>query len=67
MLPAFGQIDYYRSVEGGDQQWMQQITPRAGEELPDQASFEADEERYMPKDATAHFEEISVPPTRHEE
>ena len=46
---------------------MQQITPRAGEELPDQASFEADEERYMPKDATAHFEEISVPPTRHEE
>ena len=28
--PAHGQIDYFRQIEGDDQHWMQQITPRAG-------------------------------------
>jgi phage repressor protein C with HTH and peptisase S24 domain len=28
--PAFGEIDYYRQVVGEEEQWMQQITPRAG-------------------------------------
>ena len=30
LRPAFGEIDYYRNVEGEDQHWMQQITPRQG-------------------------------------
>ena len=30
LKPAFGEIDYYRDIEGEDYQWMQQITPRQG-------------------------------------
>ena len=30
LRPAFGEIDYYRNIEGEDQHWMQQITPRQG-------------------------------------
>ena len=28
--PAFGEIDYYRQMQGDEEDWMQQLTPRAG-------------------------------------
>ena len=28
--PGYGEIDYFRQMDGEDQHWMQQITPRAG-------------------------------------
>lgn len=64
--PAKGQIDYYRTVEESAQ-WMQQITPRAGgvSMLGDDQhmDMEDDVELAMEKNATAHFETASVPPS----
>lgn len=65
--PAFGQIDYFRHMEGDDQHWMQQITPRAGgDSMLGQHDLEDDMELQMEKNQTAHFEVASIPPSRHE-
>ena len=66
--PAFGQIDYYRHMEGEAQHWMQQITPRAGgDSMLGQHDMEDDVELAMQKNDTAHYEVASVPPSRHDD
>ena len=64
--PAFGQIDYYRQVNGDDQHWMQQITPRAGgDSMLGQHDLQDDPEIAMEKNQTAHYDVASVPPSRY--
>lgn len=68
VLPANGQIDYYRHIEGEQQHWMQQITPRAGgDSMLGQHDMEDDMELQMEKNATAHYEVASVPPSRYDD
>ena len=68
VLPAHGQIDYYRHIEGDEQHWMQQITPRAGgDSMLGQHDMEDDTELQMEKNATAHYEVASIPPSRYDD
>ena len=65
---AFGQIDYYRHMEGEDQQWLQQITPRAGgDSMLGQHDMEDEMMINMMKNDTAHYEIASIPPSRYDD
>jgi len=29
-MPAFGEMNYFRNINGDEEYWLQQVTPRAG-------------------------------------
>ena len=64
--PAFGEIDYYRQMQGDEEDWMQQLTPRAGgDSIMGQHDME-DEGQLNMEVKSAQFDVVSVPPSRHD-
>ena len=64
--PAFGEIDYYRQMNGEDEHWMQQVTPRAGDDsVHGERDLEDEGELRMDKNQTAKYDTVSIPPTAH--
>ena len=62
--PAFGEIDYYRHIEGENQQWMQQLTPRqGGDSMLGQHDIEDGGQDYV-HHPYAEYDMVSAPPTR---
>ena len=63
--PAYGEIDYYRQMNGEDQHWLQQITPRAGgDSMLGQHDMEDEGQLRMDHNMTADYnDDVSVPPT----
>ena len=64
--PAFGELDYYRQMQGEEEDWMQQLTPRAGgDSIMGQHDVE-DEGQLDMELKSAHFDVTSIPPSRHD-
>ena len=64
--PAFGELDYYRQMQGEEEDWMQQLTPRqGGDSIMGQHDVE-DQSQLNMEVKSAHFDVTSIPPSRHD-
>jgi hypothetical protein len=65
VLPAYGEIEYYKQRFGEEEDWVQQLTPRAGgDSIMGQHDME-DEGEVLLEVRSAAFDAVSMPPTRH--
>jgi hypothetical protein len=61
-----GQINYFRRMDGDEQYWLQQITPRAGGDSIMGQHDRDDEGQYqVMANKVAHYDAGTVPPSRH--